>query len=53
MMNTLTRFAAAATLAVVTSGCAMSLRSPDIADLQRHPGRYQDRTVSVNGIVTS
>jgi hypothetical protein len=35
------------------SGCAMSLRNPDIADLQRHPGRYQDRTVSVNGVVTS
>jgi len=35
------------------SGCAVSLRNPDIADLQRHPGRYQDRTVSVNGIVTS
>ena len=37
----------------ITSGCAMSLRSPHIADIQRHPGRYQDRTVSVNGVVTS
>ena len=53
MMNSVTRFAAAATLAVLTSGCALSLRSPDIADLQRHPGRYQDRTVSINGTVTS
>jgi hypothetical protein len=28
------------------------LRSADIADLQRQPGRYNDRTVTVNGIVT-
>ena len=42
-----------AALIGVTSGCAMSLRSPNIADIQNHPGRYQDRTVSVNGVVTS
>jgi DNA/RNA endonuclease YhcR with UshA esterase domain len=29
------------------------MRNPDIADLQRHPGRYHDRTVSVSGVVTS
>jgi hypothetical protein len=40
-------------LAATLSGCAISLRNPDIADLQRHPGRYQDRTVSVSGVVTS
>jgi hypothetical protein len=40
-------------LAVTLSGCAVSLRNPDIADLQRHPGRYQDHTVSVSGVVTS
>jgi hypothetical protein len=53
MMNTLSRFAVIASLAALTSGCAMSLRTPDIADLQRHPGRYQDHTVTVNGVVTS
>ena len=42
-----------ATLVVGSSACALSLRNPDIADLQRHPGRYQDRTVSVSGVVTS
>jgi len=42
-----------AVLVGVTSGCAMSLRSPNIADIQNHPSRYQDRTVSVNGVVTS
>jgi hypothetical protein len=42
-----------AVLVGVTSGCAMSLRSPNIVDIQNHPSRYQDRTVSVNGVVTS
>ena len=44
---------AAAGLALTLTGCAVSLRNPDIADLQRHPGRYQDHTVSVSGVVTS
>jgi hypothetical protein len=34
-----------------TSACA--LRAPNIADLQRNPGRYQDRTVRIDGVVTS
>jgi hypothetical protein len=53
MMKTLSRLALVAALAAVASGCALSLRNPDIADLQRHPGRYQDHTVTVNGVVTS
>ena len=44
---------AAVALATTLGGCALSLRNPDIADLQRHPSRYQDRTVSVSGVVTS
>jgi hypothetical protein len=52
-MTTVSRFAITATFAVLTSGCAASLRSPHISDLQNHPGRYQDHTVSVNGVVTS
>jgi len=47
------RFLAVVILAVTISGCAVSLRNPDIADLQRHPGRYQDRSVSISGVVTS
>jgi hypothetical protein len=46
------RFFAIVALAVTVSGCALSLRNPDIADLQRHPGRYQDQSVSINGVVT-
>ena len=40
-------------LAGTLTGCAVSLRNPDIADLQRHPGRYQDHTVSISGVVTT
>jgi hypothetical protein len=40
-------------LSAAVGGCALSLRNPDIVELQRHPGRYQDRTVSVSGVVTN
>ena len=33
------------------SACA--LRAPNIADLQHNPGRYQDRSVRIDGVVTS
>lgn len=46
------RFLVFALIAVITSACALSLRNVNIADLERHPGRYQDRTVSVSGVVT-
>jgi hypothetical protein len=35
------------------SGCAVSLRNPRIADLRDNPGRYQDHTVSIDGVVTT
>ena len=47
------RFLLLVLLSAFASACAVSLRNPDIADLQRHPGRYTDRTVSVSGVVTS
>ena len=40
-------------LGATLGGCALSLRNPNIADLQRHPGRYQNHTVSVTGVVSS
>src|SRR6266446_2484140 len=53
MVNKLSRLAFAVALVGFTSACALSLRNPDISELQRHPGRYQDRTVSISGVVTS
>ena len=52
-MVQLSRMFVVAALAATLSACAVSLHSPTISDLQRHPGRYQDRTVSINGVVTS
>jgi len=46
------RLLLAVSLAATLSACA-SIHSQRIADLQRHPGRYQDHTVSINGVVTS
>jgi hypothetical protein len=38
-------------LASVLSACA--LHNPNISDLQRNPGRYQDRSVNIRGVVTN
>ena len=38
---------------VTLAAAACAVRSPSIADLQHNPGRYYDRTVSVEGTVTS
>jgi hypothetical protein len=40
-------------LLAVTAGCALSLRNPRIADLRHNPGRYQNHTVSIEGVVTN
>ena len=47
------RLLVVAAIGVTLSGCAVSLRNPDISDLRNHPGRYQDHTVSINGVVTT
>jgi len=53
MITQLKRLVAVAALVGMSSACALSLRNPNIADLQRQPGRYQNHTVSVSGVVTS
>src|ERR687888_251892 len=48
------RFLAQILIAVaLTSGCAMALHSPRIAEIRDNPGRWQDRTVSIDGTVTN
>src|SRR5215471_13268902 len=47
------QFALVAALVGVNSACSLSLRNPDIADIQHHPGRYQDHTVAIHGVVTN
>ena len=53
MTNTFARLVAPLALAVTLSGCALATRRPSVAELKYNPGRYQDRTVSIDGVVTS
>jgi hypothetical protein len=49
----MTRLAAPLALTAMLSGCALATRHPSVAELKYNPGRYQDRTVSIEGVVTS
>ena len=51
MKHQLFRIVAVALIAF-SSACALSFRNAHIADLQQRPGRYENRTVIVDGIVT-
>jgi hypothetical protein len=51
MMNRASRLAVALLAAIVIAGCAA--RSVRIAELKDQPGKYDDRAVSVTGVVTS
>jgi hypothetical protein len=45
--------AAAALALTLTSGCALALRNASVAELNQNPGRYHDRSVNIDGVVTS
>jgi hypothetical protein len=51
MIKTFGRGLGAAALALVVSACAV--RSPSVAELKYNPGRYHDKTVAIEGVVTS
>lgn len=53
MARSISRFAAALAMASMISGCALAVRSPSVAELKYNPGRYEDKTVAIDGIVTS
>jgi hypothetical protein len=53
MRKTLARLATPIALAAMLSGCALTTRNASIADLKYNPGRYHDRTVAIDGVVTS
>jgi hypothetical protein len=40
-------------LLLSVSACAYALRSARVADLRENPGRYQNHTVSIEGVVTN
>jgi hypothetical protein len=51
MARILGRLAAPLALAAMLAACAV--RSPSVAELKYNPGRYQDKTVAIEGTVTS
>src|SRR5690349_16909842 len=51
MAGSFARLTTALAFAAAVSACA--LHSPSVADLKYNPGRYQNKTVSINGVVTS
>ena len=40
-------------LLVTLSACAHALRSARVADLRSNPGRYQNHSISIEGVVTN
>lgn len=45
--------AASIVLATMLSGCALAVRRPSVAELKYNPGRYHDKTIAIDGVVTS
>jgi hypothetical protein len=47
------RVVALLALTFMLSGCALAVRRPSVAELKYNPGRYENKTVSIDGVVTS
>lgn len=53
MQNGFVRIFTVIGLVGALSGCALVVRQTQVADLKYNPGRYYDKTVAVDGVVTS
>jgi hypothetical protein len=53
MARSISRFVGPLALIAMLSGCALAIGRPSVAELKYNPGRYQNRTVSIDGVVTS
>jgi hypothetical protein len=53
MSSLVTRVAVPLVVVAMLSGCALAVRRPSVAELRYNPGRYQDKTVAIDGVVTS
>jgi hypothetical protein len=53
MKRRFARLALVAALVGLSPACALSMRNPHIAEIQHHPGRFQDHTVAIHGVVTN
>lgn len=52
MDRSLARLIAPLALVVMLAGCALT-RHPSVAELKYNPARYENKTVSIDGVVTS
>jgi hypothetical protein len=52
MPGRIARVSAALATAALLSGCALVTGRPTIQELKYNPGRYSDRTVAIDGVVT-
>ena len=52
-MKSITRFAALLAFVGMCSGCALTSSRATVAELKYNAARYQDKTVSIDGVVTS
>jgi hypothetical protein len=53
MAGSYARTVASVGFALMLSGCALAVRTPSVAELKYNPGRYENKTVAVTGVVTS
>lgn len=53
MARSVTRAVAPLMLMVMLSGCALATRRASVAELKYNPARFHDKTVSIDGVVTS
>jgi hypothetical protein len=53
MRTYLTRLAAPLAAVMLLSGCALTARRATVQELKYNPGRYHNRTVAIDGVVTS
>ena len=53
MQNSIGRIVTVTALVATLSGCALAGGRTQVADLKYNPGRYYDKTVAVDGVVTS
>ena len=53
MDKSIARIVAPLAVVLMLSGCALIVRTPSVAELKYNPGRYENKTVAVTGVVTS
>jgi hypothetical protein len=53
MPQKISRLVVMLALGTMLSACALTARRTSVAELKYDPGRYHDRTVAIDGVVTS